>query len=314
MNSAPAVESILEGSNSIDRQSEPKNTSIGSLASEGHSSTERLSPRQEYVKIAEADYVAKEAVYEAKLSVTQRIHKMASKLWGLFNSEDQEDRARFEKELTPERIDYLFETDHELQVRRNTQLKVEIDSAIASVNEKKYSKIPNVEKSRANGEVKVGRTKALVADMVRARAQWINLHFDGDGSKETTSKMNKLNNYQFDQMGKLREVYDMGQAYFDYETCKLQKEMLRGRLYEYFNTQDATVRGNMRLSMTAALDYSSDSNLRDIFANSEMSVEEKVEVAMMSNRQDSNMEYLKTKIEPGMLSKLEAADTPLDEE
>lgn len=303
-----AVESIMDSANMVDRQSESANTRIGSLISENVSNAERLSPRQEYIKVAEADYVAKEAVYEANLSVTQRIHKMASKLWGLFNSDDPADRELFDKELTPERIDYLFETDHELQVRRNTQLKVEIDSAIASVNEAKFAKIPGPEKARAKKEVKIGRTKTIVADMVKARAQWINLHFDGGGSKEATAQMNKLNNYQFNQMGKLREVYDTGQAYFDYETCKLQKDMLQGRLYEYFNTADPTTRGNMRLSMTAALDYSADANLRDIYANNELSVEEKVAQAMAFNRQDSNMEYLRSKIEPDVLKALDMSE------
>jgi hypothetical protein len=253
---------------------------------------ESLSPRTEYISIVKDEYAAREQAFDSNLSVTRRLHSMASKLWNYFSSPDQETRAKAED---------IFENDKVLLERKALRDEAEANIAVNFAKERGYAKIKPVEKKNAKEEVKIGNVKSIVDNMIAAKAQWINLHFEGDtNKKETVAKLNRLNTYQQDSIDKIKQVYGDDRAYFDYKTNELQKTMLEGRLHEYFGTADSMARGNMGLVLSTVLDYPS-YNLVGIMGNNELSIEEKVAEAMKFNKQDGSMAYLKSQIKSGYL-------------
>lgn len=169
----------------------------------------------------------------------------------------------------------------------------------------KFGKISQTEKEDIVAKVKNSRIKDTVREMVRARAQWINLHFDADPGEpqekrtERYAYANRLTFFQQDEMDKLRQVYDTGQAYFDYETAKLQKTMLEGRLHEFFNATNPQEREHLSLQLSATLNFPSH-NLLSIRMKGG-SVEDQVAEAMQFNKQDSQLEYLKGLIDPSLI-------------
>lgn len=286
----PAVPSILEYE-PLDQKSNGESSPVDDRDKTPEVS-EKLSPQEEYVRIVNEDFSARDRVYDAGVAIRDRLQYMAGKLWGAFTSKDESVRSKAEATLTPERVKYLFDNDKELQAREEEESDAKINAAMIFVKERKFEKIPGSEKALSKKEIRVGRIDGIVGNMVMARARWIELAFEKD-TKEVAPEMNRLTKFQFDEMDRLKTVYGSTQAIFDYKTCELQKNMLRDKLYDYFNTTTSQEREDLDRGFRTALDYPSD-RLRDIFHNHGMTIDKKIELAMSMNNQDKRMEYLKS--------------------